>query len=122
MRHTREVEANYQMGTVVGSGGTVTGTGVDWSVWEPSARMVVTVGATPSGTVVATLQQGTALASGYSSVGTINTVGDTGGTAVYEYSTGQLADRYLRVVATCTGGTALASASIIGKRRTVTNG
>ena len=121
MRHTREIESNYQMGTIIGSGGTVTSTGVDWSVWEPSARMVVTVGATPSGTVVATLQQGTALASGYSTVGTINTVGDTGGTAVYQYASGQLTDRYVRVVATCTGGTALTSASIIGKRRTVTD-
>ncbi|MGK2950140.1 MAG: hypothetical protein ACSLFP_16335 [Acidimicrobiales bacterium] len=120
MKHTHEVESTYQMGTVIGSGGTVTATGVDWSAWEPSARLAVTIGATPSGTVVATLQQGTALADGYTAVGTINTVGNTGGTAVYEFSSGQLENQYLRVVATCTGGTALTSASIIGKRRTVT--
>jgi hypothetical protein len=120
MKHVTELNPLWQFGTVIGSGGTVTSTGIDWSVtYEPQVKMVVSVGATPSGTVVATLQQGTALAAGYSDVGTINTIGTTGGTAVYEYDAGSLTARYLRVVATCTGGTALASASLIGKPYTV---
>lgn len=121
MNHAKEIESSWQMATIVGSGGTVTATGVDWSpYWEPQARLVVSVGATPAGTVVATLQQGTALADGYTSVGTINTVGSTGGTAVYEYAATGLTSRYLRTVVTSTGGTALVSASIVGKRRTIT--
>ena len=83
--------------------------------------MVVGIGATPTGTVVATLEESAALGSGYSTVGTINTVGSTGGNAVYEYAAGSLTARYVRVVATCTGGTALTHASIIGKRRTITD-
>lgn len=121
MKYVNEIESTFQAGTVIASGGTVTATGVDWSpTFEPTARLVVGIGATPSGTVVATLQQSNALGSGYSDVGTINAVGSTGGTAVYEYAAGALTGRYVRTVLTSSGGTAVAHASIVGKRRTVT--
>jgi len=120
MRYTNEIESNWQMGTTIASGGTVTATGIDWGpYWEPHARMVVTQGATPSGTLAATLQQSDVLGSGYTDVGAIDGIGSTGGTAVYEVG-GAVTARYVRVVATCTGGTSLMSASVIGKRRTIT--
>lgn len=77
----------------------------------------MSLGATPSGAVVTTLQQGTGLASGYTDVGTVS---GSVGTSVYEYAASGLTARYLRLVTTSTGGTALASAQIIGKRRTIT--
>lgn len=120
MRYPFEIESTYAMGTTIGSGGTVSSTGVDWSTtYEPDARMIVTIGAAPSGTVVATLEQSNVLGSGYTSVGTINGVGSTGGTANYD-SYGPITARYARVTATSTGGTAIVAASIVGKRRTIT--
>lgn len=117
MRESLEVSSVFQAGTLAGSGGTITGTGTDWGpTYLPECKMVVVTGATPSGTLVATLQQSAALGSGYADVGTINTVGTTGGTATYEYNAGALTGRYLRVVATASSGTVLYTAALIGRK------
>ena len=117
MKQSLEVSSVFQAGTLAGSGGTITGTGTDWGpTYMPECKMVVALGATPSGTLVATLQQSAALSTGYTDVGTINTVGSTGGTLTYEYNAGALTGRYLRVVSTATGGTVLYTAALIGRK------
>jgi hypothetical protein len=70
------------------------------------------------GTCVVTLQQSNSSASSYSDVGTVSAAS---GTRVSEYyAAGAVTQRYVRLVATSTGGTSLMSASVIGQRRTIT--
>ena len=82
MRYNSEGTTIFALGTTVGSGGTVTATGqaIDWSrYYEPDVRLAVSVGATPSGTVIARILGGTAAA-----LDTAETLGDhtvTGGLA-----------------------------------------
>lgn len=63
LKHVNETTAIFAAGTVVGSGGTVSATSqaIDWSpTYEPEGRLVVNVGATPSGTLIARFLGGTA--------------------------------------------------------------
>src|SRR5438874_775473 len=106
------------LGTVA-TPGTVTGTGVDWSpYYEPDAKLVLNVGAS-DGTVVAHFQGGTALASVYTSLGTITAAGVGAGTAVYELDVVNRY-RYARSLITVAGGTAAVSSVIVTEPRTVT--
>ena len=111
-------------GTAIGSGGTVTGVGVDWSAYEGEAMAVYSVGATPSGSLIARLCAGTAVGD----VATVLAVGTVlpgaGGTLTgtltgYNTAAGGAA-KYTNVQLISTGGTVLASAELIGKKRTLT--
>jgi hypothetical protein len=106
------------MGTIVGSGGTVVGTGIDFlPTYEPVAKAVLTVGAGAAGAVVATVEHGTALAAGYTTVGTIS-AGTVAG--LYTLDLTNIERRFVRMSVTSTGGTAVAAAAVLAKARTIT--
>jgi len=119
MRHTNELNALQTMGSIVGSGGTVTSTGtLVTPTYEQALGLLVNVGANSAGAVVCTLQQSAALASGYTDVATISA-----GTiaAANLLAIGSLSSPYLRTVVTATGGTSNVTTSLIVKPRTITN-
>ena len=117
MNPTAEISALQQMGTIVGSGGTVVATGIDWApTYEPIGKAILTVGAGAAGAVVATIEHGTALAAGYSSIGTIS-AGTVAG--LYSLDLTNIERRFVRVSVTATGGTAVVAAAVLAKARTV---
>lgn len=119
MRYTNEITALQLMGSIVASGGTVTATGTALApTYEPYVGLLVNVGANAAGAVVCTLQSSTALASGYTDLGTIS-AGTVAG--AYQYNAGSITGQYLRTVTTATGGTANVTASLLLKPRTVTS-
>jgi siroheme synthase len=108
-------------GTYVEGAGTITGTGVDWSpYYENQAKLIVNMGASTGGSVIASLQGGTALASGYSTLGTVAANGGAAGTQTYELDVTNITQRYLRAVVTNSAGTVVPSVTVIGKPRTIT--
>lgn len=105
-------------GTNVASGGTLTAAGIDFTPgYESAGRFVMNIPTSSAGSVTATVQAGTALAAGYSTVGTINAA-LTPGLHTLEFDA---TARFVRAIITSTGGTAVASASIVAKPRTVTD-
>ena len=123
MRHAYEGTLIHGVGgTAVASGGTITGSSIDWlPYYEQDLRMWVHTGATPSGTLTAAVQQSSSSSSGFADVsgGTLTTVGTTGGTAIYQVEAA-VSQRYVRVNATSASGTVLASVGLFGKARNVT--
>lgn len=118
MRITNELTALQTMGSIIGSGGTVTSTGtLVTPTYEPSVALAVNVGANAAGAVVATLQQSASLATGYTDLGTISA-----GTlnAASLLAIGSVTQPYLRTVVTATGGTANVATTLLLKQRTVT--
>lgn len=119
MRILNELNALQTMGSIIGSGGTVTSTGtLITPTYEPNVALAVNVGANSAGAVVCTLQQSTALASGYTDLGTISAGTITGATVL---AIGSVTAPYLRTVVTATGGTSNVTATLLVKARTVTN-
>lgn len=117
MRPTQEITAISQMGTNVASGGTVTPTGVSWTdTYEPDVRLLVNVHAGAAGALIATLEQSSTVGSGYASLATLS-CGSIAG--VYFVDAIPLS-QYMRVTATATGGTTPVSATLLGKKRTIT--
>jgi hypothetical protein len=118
MNPITETSIIAQHGTVVASGGTVTSTGVDFTpTYESQAKFVLDVAANSAGAVVATIESGTALASGYETVGTIS-AGTVPG--IYSVDVDCTVGRYLRSTITSSSGTAVVAANVIAKRRTLT--
>jgi hypothetical protein len=117
MNPTSEISALQQMGTIVGSGGTVVATGIDFTpTYEPAGKAILTVGAGAAGAVVATVEQGTALAAGYASIGTI-AAGTVAG--LYSLDLPLIDRRFVRMSVTATGGTANVAAAVLAKLRTL---
>jgi hypothetical protein len=115
-----EVTVNYMRGgTAIGSGGTINSVGMDWKPYEAGALAVVNVGATPSGTLIYRLCGGTATGD----VATVFAAGTVlpgaGGTLVGSL-VADVTTEYANVQLISTGGTVLASAELIGKKRTLT--
>jgi hypothetical protein len=121
MKPAYEVAALWAAGgTVIASGGTVTGTGVEWSpTYEPEGALVVTSGATPSGTLIYRFCGGTALAD-VANVFAVGTLLPAVGGTVVATAAGAVTTRYANVQLIATGGTSLASANFVAKPRTVT--
>ena len=90
MRTPSEMQITFALGTVVGSGGTVTATNqaIAWSpTYEPEARLAVTVGATPSGSVIARILGGTAAADTATTLGYGTVSGGLAGTTAFTVAT-----------------------------------
>ena len=118
MRYLNEIQSLQTMGSIVGSGGTVTSTGTLITPgYEPAVALAVNVGANAAGAIVATLQQSSVLGSGYTDVGTIS-AGTIAGS--YTFTAGSITAPYLRTTVTATGGTANVATSLLVKPRTVT--
>ena len=106
--------------------GTVTSTGVDFSAtYEPDLSYIASCGAVSSGgTVVAHVQGSAALASGYTSLGSVTFNDTAGGTTAQtvDLSAGAAVNRYYRSLITVVGGTAIGGVSsvLVAKKRTVT--
>ncbi|MFM7684621.1 MAG: hypothetical protein ACKPDI_01700 [Actinomycetota bacterium] len=118
MKITNEISALQTMGSIVGSGGTVTSTGtLITATYEPAVALAVNVGANAAGAVVATLQQSSSLASGYTDLGTIS-AGTLAAASVL--ALGSITAPYLRTVVTATGGTDNVATTLLLKSRTIT--
>lgn len=120
MRPNFELNYYASMGSVVGSGGTVTsvGTAVAGTI-EPFPTAFVAVGQNAAGAIVCTLQSSAALASGYTDIATV-AAGSLAG--IYATNAGTaMTGQYLRTVVTSTGGTANVVAGFLGKPRTITS-
>ena len=119
MRPISELNALQTMGSIIGSGGTVTSVGTAISpTYEPFVGMLVNVGANAAGAIVATLQSSAALGSGYTDVGTVS-AGTLQNASLL--AAGSLTGQYVRTIVTATGGTSNCTTSLIVKARTVTN-
>lgn len=118
MRPLYELTAYTTMGSVVGSGGTVTSSGTALAgTIQPYPMLLVNVGQNAAGAVVATLQSSTVSGSGYSDVATV-AAGSIAG--IYSAVAGSLTGQYLRTVVTSTGGTANVTAGVLGQLRYLT--
>ena len=118
MRQVREISVLAQHGSTVASGGTTTATGIDFTTtYEPYGKYVLNVNANATGAVVATVEHGTALASGYTTLGTIS-AGTVAG--VYTLELGSITNRYLRSTITATGGTASVAGVVLATALTKT--
>jgi hypothetical protein len=118
MRVLNEITSALTMGSIVGSGGTVTSTGtLITPTYEPNVALQVNVGANAAGAVVATLQQSSLLGSGYTDLGTISAGTLSGSTLL---AIGSVTAPYLRTVVTATGGTANVTTALLLKARTIT--
>jgi hypothetical protein len=106
-------------GTVIASGGTCAPTAIDFGpVYDPNARFALYVAASSAGSIVATIQAGTAAASGLTTIGTIN-AGVTTGLHTLDLG-GAIINRYLKTTITSTGGTGIVAASVAAQARTIT--
>jgi hypothetical protein len=117
-----ETSSIFAMGTTIGSGGTVSATNqaIDWSPnYEPEGRLVVSVGASPSGTVIARFLGGTAAADNATVLAAGTVTGGLGGTVSFNVD-GLVTTRYVSAQVLSTGGTALVGANFVAKPRTVT--
>lgn len=122
MKPAFEDTAIFAMGSTIGSGGIVTGpaVGVDRSPnYEPEGRLVVTSGATPSGTLIYRFAGGTA-ALDVATVYSVGTLLPAAGGTVSATLDAVVTTRFVNAQLIATGGTSLASAVFIGKARTVT--
>lgn len=102
--------------------GSLVGTGVDWSpTFEPYLTCAINAGlVTAAGSVVADLQGSNALASNYVSLGSVAFAGAPAGTQTYQINATN-PYRYTRIAASVAAGSAVLSASFIGKPRTTTS-
>ena len=109
-------------GTVIASGGIVAPTAIDFAPTYDAtdARFDLYVAASSAGSIVATIQAGTAAASGLTTIGTIN-AGVTTGLHSLELDDGAIVARYLKTTITSTGGTGIVSAAVAAQARTVTS-
>ena len=108
-------------GTTVGTGGTVLGSAnvIDWSpTYEPSGRLCVNVGGTPSGTLIARFLGGTASGDTATVLGVGTLLPGSGGTQVLSVDA-FVTSRYVTAQLISTGGTVLASAHFQAKPRLV---
>src|SRR5258706_14596778 len=121
MRNIYETTSLYMVGgTAIASAGTVTATGTAFStLYEPDSKLVVSVGATPSGTLIYRYTGGTAAAD-TANVIALGTVQPALGGTLTVNAFGTVAYPYHQCVLIATGGTVLASANIEGKLRTLT--
>src|SRR4051794_34559849 len=113
MKPAFEVSSLFAMGTTIGSGGTVTATNqaIEWSPsYEPEGKLVVCVGATPTGTVIARMLGGTAAADTATTIAVGTVTGGLAGTIVFDVQ-GAVTTRYVSAQVISTGGTALVGAS-----------
>lgn len=112
----------FALATTIGSGGTVAATNqaIDWSrYYEPEGRLSVSVGAAPSGTVIARFLGGSVAADNATVLGYGTVTGGLAGTVTFNVDA-YVTTPYVSAQVISTGGTAIASAQFIGKRRTVT--
>lgn len=108
-------------GTVIASGGTVAPAAIDFApTYDPDARFDLYVAASSAGSIIATIQAGTAAAAGLTTIGTIN-AGVTTGLHSLELGGGAIVARYLKTTITSTGGTGIVSAAVAAQARTVTS-
>ena len=77
------------------------------------------IAASSAGSVVATIQAGTAAAAGLTTIGTIN-AGTVTGLHTLDLG-GAIVARYLKTTITSTGGTGIVAASVAAQARTVTD-
>jgi hypothetical protein len=106
----------------VATPGTVTGGGIDLLPgYLPEVSAIVSMGAVTAGTCVVHIQGGTAAADGSVDYGTIQVAGAAAGTQSYQLDVPNVRTRYLRALATVTGGTATVSAAILATPRTITD-
>jgi len=120
MQHLYEISPLYMRGgTAIGSGGTINCTGVDWTAYEGGALVVANVGATPTGTLIYKLCGGTASGDVANVFASGTVLPGAGGTLVGTI-TGTVTTQFANVQLISTGGTVLASAELIGKKRFLT--
>lgn len=109
-------------GTAIASGGTVLGSAsvIDFTpTYEPVTRLVVNVGATPSGTLIARALGGTATGDTATVLGYGTLLPGAGGTQCLSVDVASATVRYLTAQLISTGGTVLASANWQAKPRLV---
>ena len=110
-------------GTAIASGGTVLGSAsvIDWTPnYEPVARLVASVGATPSGTLIARFLGGTATGDTATVLGYGTLLPGAGGTQCLSVDVANVSVRYVTAQLISTGGTVLASADFQAKPRLLT--
>ncbi len=120
MRTVNETTSLYQVGgTAIASGGTVTATSISFSpTYEPDAKLVVSQGAAPSGTLIYRFAGGSA--SGDSAtVLAVGTILPTGAGTQTVSLAAFVSVPFVNALLISTGGTCLASANIEAKPRTV---
>ena len=104
-------------GTVAASGGTVAPAAIDFGpVYDPDAKFMLHIAASSVGSVVATIEAGTAAASGLTTIGSL--APSTTGLHTLDLG-GAISARYLKTTFTATGGTAIFSAGVVAQARSI---